>query len=480
MGSKKVKTTSNETAVTKPNTPAYIEAPVQNYFGQIQGLFSDPKAYTTPANDLQTGAGQAAGNLGGWQAGLNQSNAMAQGAAGAGPQYVTPSLFGGASAGQAQQASVQGYTPQQAQASLAGTAQTVTPQGYTAAQMDRVNLSPVERAQAQSLLTNFDRYQNPATDALVKTTLADFDASADQTRAQQAAAAARNKAFGGSRFAIQEAQTEGELSRARASTDAQLRDRAFSQAVGMSQFDAANRQQASLANAQMGNQHSQYQAGLDQQRGLFNTGAQNDASAFFANAGNNASMFNAGQTNDMARLNAQLGTNVNLANAQFGNDANRFSADAQNQASMFNTGQANQLAQTNAGFAQQAGLAGMDATNRGQEFNAGLYDNALGRQLQAAGLMGQNANTQAGNARADVSTQMEAGNNLWNIANQNNRAPLDAQMAYAALLNPGLIGSMTGQTINSSGTSTQKQSGGLLGSLLGAGLSGWATGGFKL
>jgi hypothetical protein len=82
--------------------------------------------------------------------------------------------------------------------------------------------------------------------------LAQYDYQAGQTRAAQAAAAAQNQAFQGSRYGIQEANTEGQLAMGRASTQGGLLNQEFTQATGLSAQDAAARQQAMLANQQAG------------------------------------------------------------------------------------------------------------------------------------------------------------------------------------------------------------------------------------
>lgn len=107
---------------------------------------------------------------------------------------------------------------------------------------------PTSQVSASSLLQGLDSYMNPYRDEVVDTTLADWDAEAGRTRAAQAAAGARNSAFGGSRFGVQEAATEGELARGRATTAAQLRAEMFNTGAQLSNLDAGRRQEAALAN----------------------------------------------------------------------------------------------------------------------------------------------------------------------------------------------------------------------------------------
>lgn len=104
-------------------------------------------------------------------------------------------------------------------------------------------------ATGTSLLTNLQSYMNPYTSNVTDAYTADFDNNAGQVRAAQAAQAAANGAFGGSRYGIQEAQTEGELSRARASGLAGILQQGFNTAAGLSAQDAQLAQQNNQFNA---------------------------------------------------------------------------------------------------------------------------------------------------------------------------------------------------------------------------------------
>lgn len=112
----------------------------------------------------------------------------------------------------------------------------------------------------------------------------------------------------------------------------------------------------------------------------------------------------------------------------------------------------------------RAGLAGgSDYTNliaRALASNEGNlryqdYDNAMNRRLQAAGMAGQGLQAATNLGQAGAMLPLQAG-----------------------ALNAASIGGLLGQYQDVKGTQTQ--SGGLLGSILGAGLTGWASGGFKI
>lgn len=83
---------------------------------------------------------------------------------------------------------------------------------------------------ASSLLTG-DDYGNPYTQQVVNATLGEYDRNAGQLQAQQAAQAAKNNAFGGSRYALREAETASNLSRDRAGLQAGLLSDAYDKGV---------------------------------------------------------------------------------------------------------------------------------------------------------------------------------------------------------------------------------------------------------
>lgn len=185
---------SNSTAVSTPNVPDWLLNPAQTLAGNISGLTAQGAgAYTPVVSDLQNQSFTGA-------AGLTSSPYFAQ--------------AGGA--------------------------------------LDSVPNVTAGNVSGQSVLDNLSAYYNPFKSQVLDPTLADFDANAGTTRAAQAAAAARNSAFQGSRYGIQESQTEDALARGRATTEGNLLGGMYTQAAGMSEADAARRQQALLANQSAG------------------------------------------------------------------------------------------------------------------------------------------------------------------------------------------------------------------------------------
>lgn len=118
---------------------------------------------------------------------------------------------------------------------------------------------------AASLLEGLDKYMSPYTKDVVDTTLQGFDHDAGMARAQEDLNIADQGGFGGSGAAITKSLSEDARVRARAATEASLRDSAFNTGAGLSNQDAGRRQSASEANAQLAMQDAQWKAqlGLD-------------------------------------------------------------------------------------------------------------------------------------------------------------------------------------------------------------------------
>lgn len=197
MGSKKSKTTSQQsytgTSTSTPNVPDWLSDPYKvqaQTVGQLQGM--DPTQFASKPSQLQSQAFAGAGDL------------------------STSPLIGQAG----QQASGINYTP------------------------STVN--------GESLLSNLSSYYTPFKDQVMNPVLADLDVSAGKTRAAQAAQAASTGAFRGSRYGIREGETEGDLSRARATTEGGLLNQMYDTATSLSSQDAQRRQDASAANAANG------------------------------------------------------------------------------------------------------------------------------------------------------------------------------------------------------------------------------------
>lgn len=301
--------------------------------------------------------------------------------------------------------------------------------GYQASTAQAANAGPAERAQAAEmnrgdirniqggsvLQQDMGAYMSPYTQAVTQQGLSDLNRSRQIQQQQNAASATAAKAFGGSRQAIAEAETNRAFDENAARFVGQQNASAFQNAQQMAQADLArglqaqqanqnvdlttgqlnvqNRQQAGLANQQAANQMAQFNAGNLQATNLANMGAQNQASQFGASAQNAASMANQQAMNTRALSQAQLQQQGGLANQA-----------AINQASQFNAGNFLQANLAN----QQAGLQ----ANQQRMGASGLLSN-IANQGQQMGFAGANALAQQGGAQQQLSqAQLDAVRNL--------------------------------------------------------------------
>ena len=159
---------------------------------------------------------------------------------------------------------VAGFTPDQMQAmeatrGLFGQAMALDP---------RADLATLARqgtptVQAASLLdTDIARYQDPYTEQVLESALADIQRRQDMAQQQAQSRAIRAGAFGGSRSALIESEATRPFAEEAAQTIAGLRSAGFGQALGMAERDAARRQQAAINQAELELRTRQQQAGL--------------------------------------------------------------------------------------------------------------------------------------------------------------------------------------------------------------------------
>lgn len=536
LSGKTTKKTEQSTATTTPNTPAFAQAPIENYYSNVGKFQGGSMAdYVPAANANQQAAFAGAGKLGAGSgqaydfalretgnahtALANMKDATAQTAqmpqaysaasvAGIDPRTVSTASMANlgpaaqaqaANAGKAQNVSLQGYDPTK-----------VNLQGYDAALVGDAGQylgKNVERVTGQSLLDGLNNYMNPYLSQVVDATAADYDDYAGQQRADMARRGAAAGAFGGSGYGIAQGQMEGDLARGRATTLSGLRSDAFNTALNASNLDAGRRQEAGIFNAGAQNERDLARGQMGFQGALANQGATNDARSFTANAYNTGSLANQSAANQAAQFganayntgalsNQQANNQFSLANAGFQQDANLSNAAAQNQFSLAGFNAANDLSQFNAGAqndasAQQYGVAAQNAQQNAaaenaarqqiygtqadmSQFNAGQANNMsqfnsqqnlarIGQQLAAAGQAGDLASQRDANDRANLGSLLDIGNSQYSLDSAS--SPLAKLMIEQGLIDPGLLQAITGQTVNSNGTSTNKSSGGLLGSL---------------
>ena len=403
----------------------------------------------------------------------------------AAPSLSAPTLVSGTGYSAPAIAAAQGYAaarigqPIGAQAAQVAPAATIDPHAFdlqgwhgyqpTAAAGATIAATPgatATDAAAGNISGNMARFRNPYLRDVLDASLSDFDANAGRTRAAQAAQAARSGAFGGSRLAIREAATEGELARARASLGASLRAQGFDAAAGLatqqagmdqqaSHLNAAGRTQVSLAYAAQQAARATAQGGLDQQRSLFDAQGRNEAARYLADQGN-ATM----RLNQQARLGI-AGANMAAENARAGQQAgltqqaNLAYADAANRTALAQAGLDTDAARHAADMLNNRSIAQAGLDERAAQFGA---DTGFRAQLanQAAGQQADLAlaqlQAQAGQFNADLAARTGAAN----AAAQNRFALAGAELAAQAAAQGAQLGTQVSLANAGAGNQTSQ------------------------
>lgn len=315
-----------------------------------------------------------------------------------------------------------------AQASGAGLGYTAD-QG-TAAQMMRnqvrdvsggtIDASQMDQAGLQKYLAMIDPSY---TNNVVNQFLGDNDRARVMAQQPNATAAANAGAFGGTRQAVLEAETNGRFANTAAATTAGLRLNEFNTGLGNYQTDLNRSQQAHTQNAQNALSAAMANQGMDYNVGNTNAGLRNNMTMANLGFSNQAKQYGAGAQQNMSLANAQLQQQANLANSQAA-----MQAQSQNQA------------------------AGLQAQNLGLSAASGLQ--SLAGQQYSQGLNNAAIVSGVGNQQYDLATQQRLA--AWQNANNRNNAPLtQLQIQQQAL---GIIPYGTSTTSSGSGTQTQTPS----------------------
>lgn len=509
--------TQNESSTVTPTNPQWTTDAIQGFVGKIDAWGAkDPSEMIAGPSGLQTQAWERAGALGG---NYDEAIGLARKAGAAGPNLAggnygympgrlgvpmkadvggydpTKAAFRGYDA---VRADAYGYDPTAESRTVIGHYQTGKAsqvggfRGYDPALMDRTVIDPIERVNARTGASFMGAYKDPYMKDVVDTTLGDFDENAGQLRARQAAQAAGNKAFGGSRYAIQEAQTEGELARGRASTAAKLRSDGFNMAAGLGMADANRFLSADTTNAGNWLQRSLAQAGMDQSRLGYNADAMTGARRYMSDWDNQGIMKNADLGQEMEEFNvgnfnrrqdgqASLDAGLNQRSADRGTAAseylssqnNRVSSDFARDRTAANAYAADRFNDVESRFASDRTQAGRDlatwqnganerfadrsnertaaqwgadtdAARYGAErawdleqFNVGQQDEALARQMQSAQIISQIMQQYGVDERAAIQLMASLGEQERGI---------DQQKRMAELAQLEAIGSLYGAT----------------------------------
>lgn len=193
-------------------------------------------------------------------------------------------------------------TPQQIQAQNVSLGENVGLQDALSAARAVSQYAP-EQVQAGSFLNkNLQAYMNPFQQAVIDTSLADIERSRQLGSQQQAAQAVKARAFGGSRQAVAQAETNRAALEQAARTSAQLRAQGYEAATGLMGQELSMEQQAALANQQAGLAGAQQRLAGAQQ--LYGMGEGQQRLGLQAQQLNQAASLEAARANQAAGLTA--------------------------------------------------------------------------------------------------------------------------------------------------------------------------------
>ena len=131
-------------------------------------------------------------------------------------------------------------------------------------------IGPVSTPQFQGLLSqDIGAYQSPYQQQVIDLAMQDIQRQADIARGGAQERAIRAGAFGGSRSALLEAESQRPYAEQMARTSADLRQRGFEQAQAAAERDIARQQELGIFGAGQAQQRALQQAQLGQQAGIF-------------------------------------------------------------------------------------------------------------------------------------------------------------------------------------------------------------------
>jgi hypothetical protein len=291
---------------------------------------------------------------------------------------------------------------------------------------------------------NPQSYMSPYQQAVIDTQLQQAQRGFEEDRASRNARAIQAGAFGGSRQAVAESAAARDLANQRNAIVASGMQSAFENAQQQFERDRAAQMQAQARNQEAINQASQFSAANRQGAGLAN---QANAQAF--------GLANLQALLQTQELGAQLGQQANLANQQAMLEAGRANQGATLQARL-----ANQQAQQQANERNLAAALGVQELGAGQQFNAAQLRAQLGQQ---ANLANQQAFLDAARSNQGVNLQSQLANQqALQQANERNLAAalgvqeLGAQQQLAAQQANQQAGLTAGQSNLQAALATQQ------------------------
>ena len=492
MGKKTTKTSEASTSNSKvtPDVPTWIQQPQQDLTKRVNELISPERMEQfrpSVASPLQQQA--FASQLGGGTQYLQDAAGVTRGLMGRGANTAGVTL-----AGLAPQGAVHSYSAAQGQArgydapqlGAVGQARAPTLAGLERVSMpmlaglERVagpDLGEIERIQAASYLDGgIDKHLNPYLSGVVDTTAADLDVNDGRVRAQQSAQIALNKGFGGSRMGLREAQTEGELSRARGNTLGGLRMGAYDRATSNAQEDAGRVQTTRSENARAANARAEARAALQTQvdtgnadrgarRGEFEGELGTRIGTTNAEMGARRGEFQGEMLAGLERFNTDLTARRQAEQAGLNVGAMEFTRGAENgflsdllrrqdESSQFLSRAENDRSNLSFTEGNRLGLSNAEFLNTGARFNVGQEDAALERDFRGAGMLADLGRGVSAEQRADTGMLAQLGQTQYDqqLAQQQHEMRM---LAWAQGLGPDPR-AYSGQTVVGSGTGTGK------------------------
>lgn len=301
-------------------------------------------------------------------------------------RYAPLSPSGGFNVNQASAGALQ-QAMQGTQMGMGFQAPPVSAIGYTPAQQRSAGMQqgfgygPAQQRAQQLASTNIAQYESPYQQAVIDRTLSDLAGAQEKQLNVMGAQAEAANAFGGSRQALEAAETRKGFSKQAADTVANLRQSGFQQAQQAAQFDVGQRSAVEAANAAARTAAAQYGAGSAQAAQAANLARLQQMEASNVGARTAAAQYGATA--------AQQAQQQNFANQLAANQA-RMSA-AQQMGSLgqqaFSTGQSIQQQQMQQGLLQQGLQQALIDAARGQFAGyAGAPNAALQAPLAALGV----------------------------------------------------------------------------------------------
>jgi hypothetical protein len=245
--------------------------------------------------------------------------------------------------------------------------------GPSAAQIGQVSTP-----QFQGLLSqDIGAYQSPFQQQVIDTAMQDIQRQADIARGGAQERAIRAGAFGGSRSALLESESQRPYVEQMARTAAGLRQAGFEQAQAAAQADLARQQQLGIFGAGQEQQRALQQAQLQQQAGLMGTEQAQQRALQQAQFGQQAGLAGQDIAAQRAAQQAQLGQQAGIFGAELGQQRRMQQAQLQQQRQLAGLDIAGRAALTQPQLEMQA-----------RQQRAGLLGGLQQEQLRGLGLLG--------------------------------------------------------------------------------------------